>query len=149
MIYKWKTGFYKASAEDAGKVFEELEQTVGLTPKAVVDASRNENAPLHSEFEWDDAVAGEKWREQQARVMICALTTVIDEEQSEPVRAYVQISPRGEKYENIVTVLSDDDKSAAMLERAMSELRSFRRKYSTLQKLAKVFKAIDDLKEAV
>ena len=149
MAYKWKTGFYKASAEDAGKVFAELESTVGLTPKAVVDASRDESAPLHSEFEWDDAVAGEKWREQQARVMICSLTVTIDDGQEEPVRAFVQIAPRGEAYENIVTVLDDDDKTAAMLSKAMGELRQFRRKYNTLQKLAGVFKEIDKLREAV
>lgn len=41
-----------------------------LTPTNAVDAARDPNNPMHGEFEWDDAIAGEKYRLQQARELI-------------------------------------------------------------------------------
>lgn len=41
-----------------------------LIPQSVVDAARDPENPMHAVFEWDDAVAGEKWRLEQARTMI-------------------------------------------------------------------------------
>ena len=41
-----------------------------LTPAIVVDVARDEAHPLHERFEWDDVVAGEKWREVQAHRLI-------------------------------------------------------------------------------
>lgn len=41
-----------------------------LTPQLVVDAARDEAHPLHSRFEWNDAVAGEAWRREQAHTLI-------------------------------------------------------------------------------
>jgi len=37
-----------------------------LTPALVVDLARDPEHPLHSRFEWDDSVAAEKWRLEQA-----------------------------------------------------------------------------------
>ena len=53
-------GLQKAPAEVTGRVFEELANSEGgLSPRTLVDASRDENAPLHNEFEWRDDVAAE------------------------------------------------------------------------------------------
>ena len=41
-----------------------------LTPAAVVDAARPKGHPLHDRFEWNDRVAGEGYRRQQARELI-------------------------------------------------------------------------------
>ena len=41
-----------------------------LTPGLVVDTARPEDSPLHSHFEWDDGIAGEKYRQVQAAAMI-------------------------------------------------------------------------------
>ena len=37
-----------------------------LTPELVVDVARDPEHPLHSRFEWDDSIAAEKWRLEQA-----------------------------------------------------------------------------------
>lgn len=37
-----------------------------LTPALVVDTARDPEHPLHSRFEWDDTVAAERWRLEQA-----------------------------------------------------------------------------------
>src|ERR1700691_4847214 len=41
-----------------------------LTPELVVDEARSESHPLHKRFEWDDTIAGESWRREQARKLI-------------------------------------------------------------------------------
>lgn len=41
-----------------------------LTPRLVVDEARDESHPLHPRFEWDDSVAGERYREVQAQQLI-------------------------------------------------------------------------------
>lgn len=41
-----------------------------LTPQIVVDEARPLDAPLHDRFEWDDTIAGEKYRLVQASQLI-------------------------------------------------------------------------------
>lgn len=66
-----------------------------LTPQLVVDTARDPAHPLHSRFEWDDAVAGEAWRRQQAHDLIRKAKVVYREaDESTPeksVRAFVAI----------------------------------------------------------
>ena len=149
MIYEWKTGTRHAvKPEIAGAVFEELENKDGLTAHTLVDASRPKNAPLHKEFEWDDAIAAEKHREHQARMMISHLMVRIAEvEEAPPVRAYVSFKDETLTYENIATVLVDEEKTNALFDIAMKELEAFKRKYSNLEKFAGLFAEIDRLEE--
>lgn len=48
---------------------------VALTPRNVVSVARNADHPLHRYFEWNNTVAGARWREHQALKMIMALHT--------------------------------------------------------------------------
>lgn len=75
---EWKIkGLYPVSADDAVDVINGCQDESGyISAKAVVDASRSERAILHPCFEWNDGTAAEKWREQQARVMIKNLVVV-------------------------------------------------------------------------
>ena len=151
MVYEWKTkGLYKVSPDIAGNEIERCRDEDGIiTPGAVVAQASNEDNPLHSCFEWDDMKAAAKWREQEARVLICNLATVM--EIAEPdasavtVRAFVNVvgndsSERG--YKNIVSVLMNKKEREYMLDKAMGELRSFQVKYGVLSELAEVFAAI-------
>lgn len=143
MVYQWKTGYFKTDAKVAGEVFCQLEQTVGLTAKTIVDASRNEDAPLHGEFEWDDAIAGELWREQRARVMIQNLVVRTEEkDDARIVRAFIKLEEASD-YESITTILADVEKTTSLLSLALKELQQFQRKYSDLKELAGVFKEIE------
>lgn len=45
-----------------------------ITPRALVDAARDPDSPLHSFFEWDDSEAAEKYREMQARTLLRSCT---------------------------------------------------------------------------
>ena len=149
MVYKWKTNYFKTDANIAGKIFEELDATVGLSAESVVNVSRDENAPLHNEFEWDDEIAGEEWRKHQARRMISNLTITMEIDNKEPVmvRAYMSLDRNESKFDSIGTILTNEKKTTSLLNLAMKELISFERKYATLEELAGVFKEIDKLKE--
>lgn len=63
-----------------------------LTPALVVDAARPEESPLHDRFEWNDKVAGEAYRLDQARRLIRSVRVVYreadDKEAARTVRAY-------------------------------------------------------------
>ena len=41
-----------------------------LTPTRVVEAAKPKSSPMHDSFEWDDSIAGQKFREEQARTLI-------------------------------------------------------------------------------
>lgn len=47
-----------------------------LTPQLVVDEARDKSHPLHTHFEWDNKLAGEAWRREQASEMIRTVRVV-------------------------------------------------------------------------
>lgn len=150
MVYEWKTASYiKADANVAGKQCEELEKTVGLTAKNLLDANRDENAPLHNEFEWRDDIAAEKYRENQARHIIACLCVRAETtigEQSEPVRAFLKTAPESE-YQSLNVILQSADSHSAMLATALKELKAFQNKYKMLSELKPLFDVMEGIEE--
>lgn len=149
MVYEWKVnGIYKTDANVAGKVLEELNNTVGLTNENLVNASRPEDAPLHNEFEWDDSIAAEKYRNVQAGKMINLLAVRIEEQNDEPVRAFYTLNAKigsGGNYDNIRKIMVDSEKKERLLDIALRELKQFKEKYKMLNELAVVFEAIEEV----
>ena len=142
--YQWKRGsFVTGDAQMVGEVCEGLERNGNLTPSALVDESRPEDAPLHGRFEWDDEQAAELYREQQARQIIHSIEVVV-EGASEPVKAFVSLRVGGteRRYERTEVALSNPDSREMVLKDALSELRAFEKKYSQLAELAEVLAAI-------
>ena len=144
MVYKFKSGSHiKADPQRAGEMLERLEAENNLTAKALVDANRAEDAPLHNEFEWNDSVAAEAYRETQARHIINCIEIV--REEKEPVRAFFSISRAEPEYRHIDAIMKEADKRQALLNMALAELLSFKKKYAQLEELAAVFTAIDEV----
>lgn len=54
-----------------------LERDGRLTARRLVDAARNPRHPMHRDFTWDNAVAGEAFRIDQARMLIAQVRVVI------------------------------------------------------------------------
>lgn len=56
-----------------------------ITPAALVMAAKDERSPLHGYFEWDDAVASDKYREMQARTLLrsCSVHILINKRRVE------------------------------------------------------------------
>lgn len=143
MVYQWKPASYiRADPNAAGAICEELEKTGGLTPKRLLDASRPKDAPLHGEFEWNNQVAAEKYREGQARHIIQCLVVKPEQEGAEPVRAWFPVTEPN-SYTNVAVILKRADMKSAMLQRAIRELEAFQKKYTNLKELDELFQAID------
>lgn len=144
MIYKFKSGTrLKVSAQAAGELCARLESQGRLTPHEVVEASRPDDAPLHAAFEWDDAIAAERYRETQASYIIRSVEVVV-EGVDKPTRAFVSLSFDGEReYHEVNKVLSIRGERELLLSEAKRELAAFKNKYAVLEELADVFAAID------
>lgn len=147
--YKWKNGSYiRANAQAAGEMCERLASEGRLTAKALLDANRAKDAPLHKAFEWNDRKAAEQYRLHQARHIISCIVRV-DEATGKPeqVRAYFTLERKDPQYYSTEVILADEDKSALLEKSAMSELAAFQRKYAAIrEKLAPVYDAIEMLR---
>ena len=150
--YEYKNGFHidkKFDAQVVGEMCEELSNTIGLTPKTLLDANRDENTPLHDYFEWRDDVAAEKYREEQARYIIRSIIVIEDEKPE--VRAYCPVIVNDkQEFKHINTVVKSIDLTQQMLENAKKELFSFQTKYNGLRdyvELSEVFTSIDNLRK--
>lgn len=145
MIYKFTEGSVHAvRPEIAGPILDHLGREGRLTPKDVVESARPLDSPLHPEFEWDDAIAAEHWREKQAHLLIIHTVKVEETSTYNPVRAF-HVTVEKSHYEPIDVILQDETKKSVLLENAKRELISFKKKYSTLTELSHVFDAIDQL----
>lgn len=148
MIYQWKLpGVIPVDAQTAGDELERIYDERGdLSPAAIVDESRPESAPLHPCFEWNDALAAEKYREAQAQHIVRSIVAVCERGDAEPIeaRAFVAVGDGG-GYKPISVVINTPEQYDALLGTALRELEAFRRKYSALERLRPVFSAIDSL----
>lgn len=159
MIYKWRNGAHiKADAQVAGTVCSKLEKEGRLTPKNLLNESRPVDAPLHNVFEWDDGIAAEKYRTEQAAHIIRCVITIPDKKNDEvpqPKPAFVLVSshasddPKKATYRDVKAALNDPVDKQTVLKNALRELDAFQRKYSMLSELASVFNEIKQLKEKV
>ena len=147
MVYQWKSGcrITGISAEVAAAECNRLEKEGRLTAENLLDENRAEDAPLHSAFEWDDSIAAEEYRRDQARYIIrcIVLAPEAEEKKAAPVRAYFTVQPT--VYQSVDVILSSQDSRELLLRKALSELRAFQVKYAGLKRLAPVFSAIDEV----
>lgn len=140
----WKNGC-RISA-DAQKVADEiLSIGASATTVQILDMARDEQTELHKCFDWNDAVAAEKWRLQQARHIVCNLVIKESSETPKPeVRVFYKTDVDS-GYKPVTLIMRDRDEYQKLLARALAELRSFQTKYETLTELDGVFDAINQL----
>lgn len=152
MVYEWKGFTYKADPNKVGEELEKIEKRDGeITRAAVVEAARPKDSLMHSLFEWNNTKAGEKWREYQAGQILHALVVVPEDHSETKGRAFLNIeygTQPGQKgrFINTVDALTNEDTKGIVLNNALRELESFKMKYQTLEELAEIFSAIENVK---
>ncbi len=138
-------GFMKFAA-DAQLCYEEV-QTLGekYTPQQVVDLARNPETELHKCFQWDDSVAAENWRRQQARQVCSSFTVRVQTVRKSEPKTFrvVQHDPEERVYKPVTFTLRNPDEYARLLTQAKSEMKSFRDRYKSLVELESVITEID------
>ena len=99
---------------------------------------------MHSFFTWDDSKAARLFRLQEAHKLILNVEVVISESDQEKktIHAYYNLE-RKQGYENTVHAMSNAEKRAQLLDKAMREMISWRDKYKALKEFAEIHEAID------
>lgn len=145
VVAKWREGWDSLfHGADAQKVAEEI-SAIGDSPTSedIVEAGRNPDSELHKCFEWDNDIAAEKYRLVQARYIVHHL--VIEEKTVPTERPEIRVFYRPKDssgYTETKRIVRDDDAYKNLLERAYSELRAFKAKYSMLTELNEIFELI-------
>lgn len=145
MKYEFRPGVHipaGLTAEQTANELERIRKEKGLTAPAVVDASRPENAPLHSCFTWDDFEAAEKYRESQARTIIRAVF-VVEDEKTAPVFYHIQEAEQPPRYEHISVIVKRPDLYEDALRRLKNEISTAVRSVKELEQYAPKAKAKD------
>lgn len=154
---QWRKGY--PGKIDAGVAHNEIEKIRKahdgcVTPEDVVEKASATRNKLHPAFVWDDKAAAYEHRLAEARRMLGALHVVRKEAPKYPSRTYeIQRGPAVADeeprmvYKTVEDILADPQARAEMLQRALGELLSCRRKYQQLQELSIVFRAVDEVLE--
>lgn len=143
--YSWKVGGFHPKA-DANKIGAEIETIETKTPQAIVDYARSNETELHKCFEWDDSVAAETYRREQANTLLNNLVYVVREDVNsvpKEVKAFVNTKKK-EEYKPIEYVLRSPTEYQKLKDKAMRELMSTRNKYSEVTEYQDIYELIDE-----
>lgn len=159
--FVWKAGTqFPVDAQVAVDTIAALQKSLGkdtVTAQELLDDSRAEDSPLHSCFEWDDSIAAEKFRVDQARRLIGSIEIEwIKSDTPEHLsrtRFMVNVVPVAPKvqgqFATVEVAFSNEKYRDAVLHGALRDLRAFQNKYRCYQELSDVFKAIDDFGDSL
>lgn len=146
IVAKWSAAGTRFGA-DAQKCYEEImeicDSLESATPQDILDKARNESSELHKCFTWDDSIAAEKWRLNEARVVVRQL--VIKEDKVPTDRPEVRLlysTDNRSGYKPTEVILQKEDEYKSLLKQAYAELRAFKVKYAMLRELQEIFDLI-------
>ena len=152
---KWRKGsFFKADAKAALKEIEALNKRHGgyAPDGSLVEHARSPKSVLHNDFEWDDSVAGNKYRlntEKKIKRSLVVVTDGLNNGQSEPTeirlfqRAKIECGGKPQRiWLNTFDMLKDPEGRQQLVDNAKKELEAFTHKYKALSELSDVLEPI-------
>lgn len=163
IVTTWKKGTFSNLAKlNAQTIYDEFRSIAVahnhpyemLPNQDIVDFARaNPNSESYKIFEWNDTIAAESYRRRQANTAKNSLVTFelenpqVSIKNNENVKLEIPafINPSSDQVKNHAPteiVMSKPDLRKAALEKALSELNSFQKRYAFLTELANVFDAI-------
>lgn len=149
--------FNDENAQTYGEFLWQIREENGdtLNPAMVLEKARPKVSPIHNFFEWDDGIAGDKYRLWQARYLIGRIEIIVQtEEGEEQTRAFYNISVETEDeghergYVTIKDIQENEDYLEIVLENALGEIKSWQKRYSQYKRL-KTFKPLKPLFKAI
>jgi hypothetical protein len=142
--YEWRDGsFGGVKADVAAGEIDRIQKRDGVcTPKALVDESRDEAAPLHDVFEWDDEAAAESYRVEQARSVIRSVVVTYEESKPREI-AYLSVVSGDERgYVPTNAVAADPVMHDYAVKDAIRQLNGWVRRAEQIKGLAKLTKDV-------
>jgi hypothetical protein len=155
--YRWREGARgPLPAQVVGTELERIRIAQGgaFVPSSVVDAARPAKSPLHPAFEWNDKIAAEKHREEQAKYLIRCIVTVTAEanEGDGEIRAFVSCLEEDEdtpSYTTTERALRDPTLRDQVLTAAFRDMEAFEKRYRKLSEMAEILTAIKKTKSRI
>lgn len=152
VTYRWANDARMTGDPQAvGEAIEKLaSRHGGVCPKeALVRAARSPKHPAHGLFEWDDTVAAERYRNDQARKIMRTLVFVVEEREA-PAFVKVEVTDdEGKAHEGFLRTdkaMSAPNAKDQVLAAAIAQLRGLQRRYSVLSEtLQPVWDALDEV----
>lgn len=113
-----------------------------LTARLVVDTARDKNSPLHQHFEWDDSVAGEKYREHQARDLIRSIKIKYrNGDRTEKTNYFVSVERDEARAYHPVDKVAGDPELTEIVRRTMErEWRALQSRYGHFEEFVEMVK---------
>jgi len=136
---------------DAQIIGERLETLGVVKPEDIVRDAARKRSPLHPYFEWDDGLAADEYRKQQARYLVRHLQVVIKVEGGvETTKAYHSLritkddnEPGEQAYVPLNIIRADAALTDQVIQKALNELISWTARYEKYKAiLPGVFSAI-------
>ena len=148
----WRPGWEGIGrGTDAQKVANEIYSiSESPTTDEIVEMASNPETESYKLFDWDDSVAGPKWRKEQAR-LICRTLIVnyVQPSEDEDKKVYIPVKlfhgnpVKNEGFVAITTIVQNHDMYQQLLERAKAELVAFKKRYAILKELEAIFDLIE------
>jgi len=113
---------------------------------AVVWAKRHTKSRLHSALEWDDAIAGERYRIWQVRALIS--TYVLDVGTGDRKFVSLSIDRQSGGYRPLAEVIATPDLREVMVSDALAELERVQKRYERVTELQAVWTEADKVRAA-
>ena len=164
-IYKWGKSFNALAAGvslnakfDAQDVGEELaairEQHGFVKPEILVERAKPKRSKYHKAFEWDAETGAERYRLEQAKLMIRSVKVVYEDSKGEPaeVRAFTSIiNPDGKGRIYIPTEEGMERRETRdeILMQCLSGLIRWRKRWAEYNELANVVELIDQATSSI
>ena len=141
-------------ASELGKVLESLGED--FTAEDVVKVAKKKRSPIHNLFEWDDAKAGHQYRLEQARHHTRHLdVSIVKCGEKSTTRAFHNVTivteedEKKRRYVSMSAIHEDEDLRQQVIDKALTELRGWRSRYTEYQEVfGEIFEAIDELELA-
>jgi len=159
-IYRAKKGslLTDKKARIYGRCLEKIEKKKGgITPQDVLEEGESARSPLHSYFEWDNKIAGEKYRLSQASHLLRSIEIEIKiSDKNRRTRAYLNVKiscPDTDRmegvYVNLKKALTEPEYRKQVLQNAVKEIDLWKQKYSVYNELSEIFEAIGKVKKKI
>lgn len=120
-----------------------------LTPALVLAEAEDPNSPLHALFEWNDSVAADRWRLQQARELIRSVKVVYreadDTNPAKSVRAWHAIRDEsGHHFEPAEQVALDPFQRRLLLADMEREWQQMKRRWADFDEFWRLIAAANE-----
>jgi len=133
----------------------EIKDKKGLTASTLLESAKKKKSKLYDMFEWEDSIAGEKWRLHQARLLINEVKIIVEDKE---MYAFENISvsvdskegienSREREYKPIIEIMNNEDYRKQLVSRALEEVNYWKERHSELSELVPIFNSIKNFEE--